>query len=532
MLRVVASPVSPLLLFVLLLAGCEDEKPPPVDTQATVVAAVQATVEALPAPGRTPTSPPTVLSASPTVRPDNLLIVEVEVELDREAQVYVEYENEDAGRFRTKTTEAEATQHKVPIVRLRPSTTYSYETFAVDADGRVSAGAGGSFTTGELPEALATLEFEVDGKPTLDLILMDLWTEEFSAETTTKSVSGYLLVLDGDSNIVWYYASPNPIRGQPYLPLSIRQKPNYNLVYLLGTTPRPCCLREITPLGEIVDNLTYGGFNELLHSDHLILPDDRVLFLAWTYRLLDYTAQGGGPETLVLGDSMKIWDQKTGITREIWNTFDSLPIDVRGPVYRTLPVIPAGPGQPSREEAVDWAYANSVQIGPTGNYILSLPRLFQVISVSPDLKRVEWKLGGPNSDYGFPDPTDKFYGQHTASMLPNGNILVFDNGRVRPEEEGGPYSRVLELARIDDEMTAVKVWEYRPAPDIYNPILGSAYRLDNGNTLINFGTFPNTVVEADRKGAEVWKLVIGGLGRKASYRAYPFHSIMGETAAR
>ena len=30
-------------------------------------------------------------------------------------------------------------------------------------------------------------------------------------------------------------------------------------------------------------------------------------------------------------------------------------------------------------------------------------------------------------------------------MLPNGHVLLFDNGNFKPEEEGGQYSRALEL---------------------------------------------------------------------------------------
>ena len=125
---------------------------------------------------------------------------------------------------------------------------------------------------------------------------------------------------------------------------------------------------------------------------------------------------------------------------------------------------------------------------------------------SPDFERIEWLLNGPGSTYQFLDPADKFYRQHTASELPNGNILVFDNGVDRPKEEGGEYSRALELALRNYDSTAVKVWEYRSKPDIFSHIISSAFRLENGNTLINFGSTPDvtkipiTVVEVDRDG--------------------------------
>ena len=42
------------------------------------------------------------------------------------------------------------------------------------------------------------------------------------------------------------------------------------------------------------------------------------------------------------------------------------------------------------------------------------------------------QLGGPSSSFSFPEPGDRFYGQHAVYELPNGHILVFDNGASAP----------------------------------------------------------------------------------------------------
>ena len=81
-----------------------------------------------------------------------------------------------------------------------------------------------------------------------------------------------------------------------------------------------------------------------------------------------------------------------------------------------------------------------------------------------------------------------------------------------------------------------KVWEYRHQPDIFASFISSAYRLDNGNTLINFGTTPDvemvpiTAVEVDRAGNEVWKLQMTGPTLRNRYRVYSLESIMGESS--
>ncbi|MFM8909841.1 MAG: aryl-sulfate sulfotransferase [Gemmatimonadota bacterium] len=57
---------------------------------------------------------------------------------------------------------------------------------------------------------------------------------------------------------------------------------------------------------------------------------------------------------------------------------------------------------------------------------------------------------------------------------------MFDNGFDRP---GAAFSRAIEYAIDPVARTATKVWEYRPSPDIYAALVGSARRLSNGNTV-------------------------------------------------
>ena len=90
--------------------------------------------------------------------------------------------------------------------------------------------------------------------------------------------------------------------------------------------------------------------------------------------------------------------------------------------------------------------------------------------------------------YTFPNSGDKFYHQHSAVELANGNILLFDNGNFRPPAQGGQYSRALELELNTTTDTATKVWEYRHGPsDIFAACCSNVTRLANGNTVLVFG---------------------------------------------
>ena len=63
------------------------------------------------------------------------MIAKVAVTLDREGRVYIECENAQAGKFRTATTDESAMEHRVPVLRLRPGTTYSYAVVAMNGEG-------------------------------------------------------------------------------------------------------------------------------------------------------------------------------------------------------------------------------------------------------------------------------------------------------------------------------------------------------------------------------------------------------------
>lgn len=86
---------------------------------------------------------------------------------------------------------------------------------------------------------------------------------------------------------------------------------------------------------------------------------------------------------------------------------------------------------------------------------------------------------------------------HHPSLLANGNILIFDNGRSTRK-----YSRVIEM----EPATGKVVWEYGsdPPEEFYSRIRGSAQRLPNGNTLI-MESSDARAFEVTKDGRVVWE---------------------------
>ena len=426
-----------------------------------------------------------VIDHSAAISPANSLIAEVQVTLSREARVFVEYDNPDAGKFRTALSET-ATAHTIPVVRLRPETTYAYTIGTQDADGAETLGPSGEFTTGRLPSRLDIRQTWVSGRSTQPLILTDYRVGD----------DAYYIFWDETGSIVWYYTTRAVSESDNVgTPNAILQKSNGNLVYIRYR----CCITEITPLGEVVDRIEASDEAGIPHHDFMILDDGRILYLSDTQITLDDSANGGAPDTAAVVDALNIWDPQTGIIEQVWDSENFW--DISDQSQRGI-----------WDSNHRWTHINSVSSGRRGNFILSSRNRHQVFSLSPDFQSIEWQLGGPNSDYAFPNPNDRFYGQHSATELSNGNILLFDNGTNRPDSEGGLYSRALELRLDYATRTAVKVWEYRSATNTHSSFVSNALRLDNGNTLVNFGATPGTVfgpftfVETSPRGNDIFRV--------------------------
>jgi outer membrane protein assembly factor BamB len=92
-------------------------------------------------------------------------------------------------------------------------------------------------------------------------------------------------------------------------------------------------------------------------------------------------------------------------------------------------------------------------------------------------------------------------GQHDPDVLPNGNILLFDNlGKYGP----GGRSRILEI----DPQTGAEVWRYAGSVELFfeSDARASQERLPNGNTLITEAS-GGRLFEVTQDGRIVWEYI-------------------------
>jgi hypothetical protein len=73
---------------------------------------------------------------------------------------------------------------------------------------------------------------------------------------------------------------------------------------------------------------------------------------------------------------------------------------------------------------------------------------------------------------------------------------VFDNGNLHVPA----FSRVVEYEIDEDAMTATLVWEHIAPDQRFVPFMGSAQRMDNGNTVISWGPTQPRITEVTPDG--------------------------------
>jgi len=144
-----------------------------------------------------------------------------------------------------------------------------------------------------------------------------------------------------------------------------------------------------------------------IHHEVHLLADGRVMYLSKTVPRPGF----GDPPASQQGDIIGIWDQKTRANEIVWNIFDHLsPRDHTDPASDTtvLEEVDLG-GCVLAADVQDWSHANSAYMAEDGSVLVSFRHLNQVVSIAPDFQSVRWRLGGPGSDFTFPDAEDRFY---------------------------------------------------------------------------------------------------------------------------
>ena len=253
-------------------------------------------------------------------------------------------------------------------------------------------------------------------------------------------------------------------------------------------------------------DIVWAYWDRFAHHDFKRLPDGNTLVVCFEPMPQDIArrVQGGAGdiEEPMFGDLVREVDGAGATVRE-WSMWRALDPETD----RICPL----------EGRDQWLHQNALSLTSDGDLLVSFRQIDTVGIVDRSTGRFTWKWGPGEVSH-----------QHHPTWLPNGRVLLFDNG---PHRGGATFSRVIEVDPGSNEVA----WEYRGEPPIsfYSYHISGAERQPNGNTLICEGA-PGRIFEVTPDGEIVWEYVnphrippgapMGSGGPSSVFRAHRYAS--------
>jgi len=341
---------------------------------------------------------------------------------------------------------------------------------------------------GPLPPDFPVVESSVVGKTTPGRLFLA------NINLFDANASSYILILNDDGTPYFY-------RRQPSRTLDFKMQIDGRLSYFDRSRDANMVLDSTYA---VVDSFRCGNGYTTDGHDFVLLPNGHALLMSYDPQVVDMSqiVPKGNPEAIVIGLVIQELDRSKDVVFQ-WRSWDHFQItDILG--------------QPLGGRSVDYVHGNSLDADPDGNLLLSSRHLNEVTKIDRETGEVLWRLGGKNNQFTFVNDPIGFSYQHSARWLPNGHLVLFDNGVFHAPR----FSRAVEYEIDERKKTATLTWQYRHDPDVFGIATGSVQRLPSGNTLIEWGTTKPTVTEVTSDGRVVSELSFEqGV---FSYRGYRF----------
>ena len=417
---------------------------------------------------------PVLSSIMITPNSTNALAAEVFVNAPGGVTAQVEYREASGGTSKTPPAPLVSNAVLIDVLGLRPETPYEFRVLVTGATGATAVSSPRQFRTGALPADLPAVKVVASQTPSPGYVMMGISPSQPSEKT-------YAMIVDNGGNVVWYRKFAAAVADFQ------KQNGHYTVYSSLdGNVSR---FYELDPGGRVLQEISADDPTNTDAHELRIVGDDYYLF-GVELRTMDLTSIGGVVNASVRG--MAIERHRGASNLFQWSTFDHLDVS------------DAAPDIPTNGAQVNPWHGNALEVETDGSILASFRNADVIAKINGETGEVIWRLGGKHNEFAFlNDPLNGFSHQHGIRRLPNGHVILFDNGNLHSP----PVSRAVEYALDETAMTATLVWEYRGAPELYSFAVGNAQRMDNGNTLVCFGLAQH-VVEVDRNGTKQWDLKV------------------------
>ncbi|MFI5264892.1 MAG: aryl-sulfate sulfotransferase, partial [Candidatus Kapaibacterium sp.] len=310
----------------------------------------------------------------------------------------------------------------------------------------------------------------------------------------------YRMILDKYGEVVYAYGG-----GPDYY---YDFKPNPNGTYSLFDAENEAFFILDTNLSLIDMVAASNGYVTDAHEIR-VTAEGNYFILAADYEYVDMSkiVVGGFNSATVLVPVIQEFDRDSNLLFE-WRTIDHFKIT-------------DATHEDSVSDYIDFCHANAIEFDADSNLLLSCRHMDEMTKINRETGEIMWRWGGKNNQFKFIGDTLPFSHQHAIRRTDAGTYTMFDNGNFHPLSSS--YSRAVEYALDQTNMTATKVWEFRHKPDVLSPSMGYVQRLPNQHTFIGWGESDNlSVTELDSDNNTLYEM--GMTDKNYSYRAYKYDS--------
>jgi hypothetical protein len=172
----------------------------------------------------------------------------------------------------------------------------------------------------------------------------------------------------------------------------------------------------------------------------------------------------------------------------------------------------------------EWSHLNSVvYLADRDAYLIHLRWIDTVLLVDRPTGAIEWRLGGPMSDFTWDDGRplwtsveDTPLSHAHLSDAWDGGLVAFDNGSHRTPL----VSAIVELAWDEPSRTVTQVFRWEDPQGRFAGILGDVRKLPGGDYLAAWSTI-GEVDEVRPDGVEVWHATTSPLRSVSRVRWIP-----------
>ncbi|WP_445735774.1 arylsulfotransferase family protein [Mariniflexile sp.] len=212
-------------------------------------------------------------------------------------------------------------------------------------------------------------------------------------------------------------------------------------------------IEELDDNSNVIWSIRKDSNSATFHHDFKEVDENTIIALTW--ELVAYNGNEYWNENILLIDKTSdsiIWE---------WNAIND------------------GALIPNENDKTDFLHFNSIDY-KNGSILISSRGQNKLYLINKESKEITATLSVNGT----------LSGQHDATLLDNGNILVFNNNA------GNNKSEVLEITKSD-----ALIWQY--SNNFYSDHISGVYRLESGNTIICSG-IEARIIEVTQAGEEVW----------------------------